>query len=96
MHEFTDATLEHLTVPFLTSTSLITAQVFDIPSRGAEPFESRIELIQSLFGPGGSHCSDYVAVVEQERVRDKQHVLDKLKEIESLGGEGVMLREPKS
>ncbi|KAL9713272.1 hypothetical protein Ac2012v2_004512 [Leucoagaricus gongylophorus] len=74
----------------------ITFQVFDIPSRGAEPFESRIKLIQSLFGPGGSHCSDYVAVVEQERVRDKQHVLDKLKEIESLGGEGVMLREPKS
>jgi len=82
--------------PLFLSPSLIFAQVFDIPSRGTDPFESRLEYIQSLFGPGGSHCSDHVAVVKQEKVKDKQHVFDKLKEIESLGGEGIMLREPKS
>jgi len=81
---------------FRLSSSLIFAQVFDIPSRGTDPFESRLEYIQSLFGPGGSHCSDHVVVVKQEKVKDKQHVFDKLKEIESFGGEGIMLREPKS
>ena len=81
---------------FCLSPSLIFAQVFDIPSRGTDPFESRLEYIQLLFGPGGSHCSDHVVVVKQDKVKDKQHVFDKLKEIESLGGEGIMLREPKS
>jgi hypothetical protein len=37
-----------------------------------------------------------IKVLPQEEVRDRQHVLDKLKEIETLGGEGVMLRKPQS
>lgn len=90
------APIKKISSPLFLSPSLIFAQVFDIPSRGTDPFESRLEYIQSLFGPGGSHCSDHVAVVKQEKVKDKQHVFDKLKEIESLGGEGIMLREPKS
>ena len=35
-------------------------------------------------------------VVEHELATSRQHVLDKLKEIESLGGEGLMLRKPAS
>ncbi|KXN82465.1 DNA ligase [Leucoagaricus sp. SymC.cos] len=76
----------------------ITFQVFDIPSRGTEPFESRMSYLQTtLFGPSGSHHDEkFIKVVEQEQARDRQHVLDRLKEIESLGGEGVMLRRPGS
>ncbi len=71
-------------------------QVFDIPSRGTEPFEDRLEFLNKLFGSNGTHQSDKVNVVEHEVVKDRQHVLDQLKKIESLGGEGLMLRKPGS
>jgi DNA ligase-1 len=71
-------------------------QIFDIPSRGTSPFEDRVSFLKELFGPGGSHACAEVVLVEHEMARDRQHVLDKLKEIESLGGEGLMLRMPGS
>ncbi|KAK0230154.1 DNA ligase/mRNA capping enzyme [Armillaria fumosa] len=74
----------------------ITFQVFDVPSRGTEPFEDRLEFLNKLFGSNGTHQSDKVNVVEHELVKDRQHVLDQLKQIESLGGEGLMLRKPGS
>jgi len=74
----------------------ITFQVFDIPSKADEPFEDRIEFLKKLFGKDGSHASEFVVVVEHEQAKDRQHVLDKLKEVESLGGEGLMLRKPAS
>ncbi|KAK0207120.1 DNA ligase/mRNA capping enzyme [Desarmillaria ectypa] len=74
----------------------ITFQVFDIPSRGIEPFEDRLQFLNELFGPNGTHQSDKVNVVEHELVNSRQHVLDQLKKIESLGGEGLMLRKPGS
>ncbi|SJL02651.1 uncharacterized protein ARMOST_05985 [Armillaria ostoyae] len=74
----------------------ITFQVFDVPSRGTEPFEDRLEFLNKLFGSNGTHQSDKVNVVEHELVKDRQHVLDQLKKIESLGGEGLMLRKPGS
>ncbi|ESK91269.1 dna ligase [Moniliophthora roreri MCA 2997] len=74
----------------------ITFQVFDIPSRGNEPFEKRIEFLKKLFGKDGSHESDKVVVVEHEKAKNREHVLEKLKEIEALGGEGLMLRKPGS
>ncbi|KIK57446.1 hypothetical protein GYMLUDRAFT_46330 [Collybiopsis luxurians FD-317 M1] len=74
----------------------ITFHVFDIPSIGTQPFESRIERLEKFFGLGGSHASDKVVLVEQEKAKSRQHVLDKLKEVESLGGEGLMLRQPGS
>jgi DNA ligase-1 len=49
-----------------------------------------------MFGPGGSHRDEQVVVVAQEVARDKKHVLERLKEVESLGGEGLMLRKPES
>ncbi|KAG6832402.1 hypothetical protein H0H92_002670 [Tricholoma furcatifolium] len=74
----------------------LTFQIFDIPSKGNLPFEQRIEFLKKLFGPGGTHACDHVNVVEQEKAICKQHVCDKLKEVEGLGGEGLMLRMPAS
>jgi len=74
----------------------ITFQIFDIPSRGDEPFEDRITFLKKTFGPGGSHASKQIEVVGHEMATSRQHVLDKLKEIETLGGEGLMLRKPGS
>ena len=39
---------------------------------------------------------EQICVVHHEVAKSRQHVLDKLKEIESLGGEGLMLRKPSS
>jgi len=55
-----------------------------------------MESLDKLFGPGGSHASDIVHVVEQTIATNRQHVLDQLKEIEALGGEGLMLRKAAS
>jgi DNA ligase-1 len=52
--------------------------------------------LKKLFGPGGTHTSDQIELVGHEIAMSRQHVLDKLKEIESLGGEGLMLRKPAS
>lgn len=60
---------------------------------GSEPFEERLEYLKKTFGPGGAYESDKVVIVEHEEAKSRQHVLDKLKEIETLGGEGLMLRE---
>jgi DNA ligase-1 len=64
---------------------------------GDKPFEDRIAFAEKIFGKGGEYASmERIKVLPQEEVRDRQHVLDKLKEIETLGGEGVMLRKPQS
>lgn len=75
------------------TTFLIFLQIFDIPSQGDKPFEDRIEFLKKTFGPGGSRESKQVEVVEHTLATSRQHVLDKLKEIETLGGEGLMLRK---
>ena len=64
----------------------------DIPSMCSEPFGERLVYLKKTFGPGETHKSDKVVVVRQEKA-GHQHVLDKLKEIDSLGEEGLMLRE---
>lgn len=74
----------------------ITFQIFDIPSLASEPFEKRVEVLEDVFGDNGKHKSAKIKVLKHEEVKDRQHVLDKLKEIESLGGEGLMLRRPES
>ncbi|EJD50726.1 DNA ligase/mRNA capping enzyme [Auricularia subglabra TFB-10046 SS5] len=70
--------------------------VFDIPSHGSKPFEERLELLEKLFGPNGSHACEHVVIVEHTVVKDKDHVFEMLKTVESLGGEGLMLRKPQS
>ncbi|KAF8951034.1 hypothetical protein BDZ97DRAFT_1862051 [Flammula alnicola] len=74
----------------------ISFQVFDVPSRGHETFEQRYEFLRKTFGKSGTHETEQICVVEHEVAQSRQHVLDKLKEIESLGGEGLMLRKPGS
>ncbi|KAH6891588.1 hypothetical protein BKA70DRAFT_1119873 [Coprinopsis sp. MPI-PUGE-AT-0042] len=74
----------------------ITFEVFDIPSKASLAFEKRLEILEEFFGESGSHKSDHVHIVEHEEARDKDHVLERLKEVEELGGEGLMLRKPGS
>ncbi|KAJ7853573.1 DNA ligase [Mycena olivaceomarginata] len=73
----------------------ITFQIFDVPSEKT-PFEDRVAFLQKLFGPGGKYECPEVILVEHEKAKSRQHVLDKLKEVETLGGEGLMLRKAKS
>ncbi|KAK0491621.1 DNA ligase/mRNA capping enzyme [Armillaria novae-zelandiae] len=70
----------------------ITFQVFDVPSRGTEPFEDRLEFLNKLFGSSGTHQSDKVSVVEHELVKDRQHVLDQLKKIEPGSRSSTLLK----
>jgi DNA ligase-1 len=55
-------------------------------------FEDRVAFLQKLFGPGGKYECPEVVLVEHEKAKSRKHVLEKLKEIEELGGEGLMLR----
>ncbi|KAF8627948.1 hypothetical protein AX17_006101 [Amanita inopinata Kibby_2008] len=74
----------------------MTFQIFDVPSLASEPFEKRLEFLQKTFGPQGTHAAPHINVVEQIEAKSREHVLERLKEVESLGGEGVMLRKPES
>ena len=67
-----------------------------MPSQGDKPFEERMAALKTMFGPGGTHAADHVEVVEQTLATSVQHVLDELKAVETLGGEGLMLRKPGS
>ncbi|KAJ7472296.1 DNA ligase/mRNA capping enzyme [Mycena galericulata] len=69
----------------------ITFQIFDVPSENTA-FEDRVAFLKKLFGPGGKYECPEVVLVEHEKAKDRDHVLEKLKEIEGLGGEGLMLR----
>ena len=72
------------------------SQVFDVPSKGDLPFEDRMAFLKSLFGPSGSYACPEVHLVEQTQAEGRDHVLKMLKDIESEGGEGLMLRKPES
>ena len=61
-----------------------------------DAFEDRISYLRKTFGPSGTHCLDHVVVVDHIEARDRQHVLNLLKDVGGKGGEGLMLREPKS
>jgi DNA ligase-1 len=71
----------------------LTFQVFDAPNIGTQPFEKRYEAIKEYFEK--NRCK-YVVVVEETRCKSTDHLKSELKRIETLGGEGVMLREPAS
>jgi DNA ligase 1 len=59
-------------------------------------FEDRMEKLKELFGPNGTHKSDFVVLVEQTITKSRDHLLEMLKEVERLGGEGLMIRKPNS
>ncbi|TNY21110.1 DNA ligase/mRNA capping enzyme [Rhodotorula diobovata] len=84
--------------------------VFDIPSQGSKPFEARLAALDKLF-PGANpetvtaHSAaelnpkeegGVVRVVEHEKCDGWEHLLNRLEEVKAKGGEGLMLREPKS
>ncbi len=66
--------------------------VFDAPSV-AGPFEDRIEFLKDGV-PGWRN--EFVTIHEHKHCRDVAHLRDELQRVESLGGEGLMLREPRS
>ncbi|EWC47087.1 hypothetical protein DRE_03456 [Drechslerella stenobrocha 248] len=67
--------------------------VFDIPSLGDRRFEDRQEQLRKLID---KTRIKWVKLVEQTPATDKDHVLEELERVTDLGGEGLMLREPRS
>ena len=66
--------------------------VFDAP--GTEGgFEKRLDFVRRWFLV---HPNLYAEVLEHQICESEEHLRKELKEIESLGGEGVMLRRPDS
>lgn len=66
--------------------------VFDAPASPA-PFETRIEQLSARFGPGSHPFAEALA---HERCAGPEHREQRLKAIETAGGEGLMMRQPGS
>ncbi|CAN5604585.1 hypothetical protein BH09MYX1_BH09MYX1_24750 [soil metagenome] len=66
--------------------------VFDAPAHPG-PFEDRIAHLAATLGEG-KH--PYARVHAHEPCRDEAHLRAELARVEALGGEGLMLRQPKS
>lgn len=74
-------------------TDNISYHIFDIVDRtGSIPFEERISRLQRLFPRKVS----WIVLVDHEKCRSREHLQRKLDEVIKNGGEGLMLREPKS
>ncbi|KAF3927018.1 hypothetical protein ABW21_db0202202 [Orbilia brochopaga] len=67
--------------------------VFDVPSIGNQRFEDRQTYLRKFLD---KTRIKWVKYVDQTQVKDKDHVLEELDRVTELGGEGLMLREPKS
>ena len=52
--------------------------------------------LKELFGDNGKHKNDFVKIVEHTITQSKDHLLGMLKDVEKLGGEGLMIRKPGS
>lgn len=63
--------------------------VFDAPSLDL-PFEGRMKRIQDHFK---KNQSEWVEIVEQTKCENRAQLESKLKDVEELGGEGLMLRK---
>ncbi len=63
--------------------------IFDAPSFDGL-FEERVAYMKSL------PAHPYISVLPHEPCRDEAHLREELARVEGLGGEGLMLREPKS
>ncbi len=66
--------------------------VFDAPSVD-ENFETRQAFLQATLG---GHRPQYARGLQQDRCTGLDHLKEELARIESLGGEGLMLRQPES
>ena len=65
---------------------------FDAPA-APEPFEARQTLLEDLFR---RNSPPYARLLEQMRCTGIRHLRSELERIETLGGEGLMLRQPGS
>jgi DNA ligase-1 len=70
----------------------VTYQIFDAPALGG-PFEARLEAVQRAISAQGA---EHARVLQHEACLSLAHLHDKLAQIEALGGEGLMLRQPGS
>lgn len=68
----------------------ITFRAFDLPKLSAAPFEIRQNNLRAYDNLG------FIRVVKQHKCMGLKHLTDTLKALEKRGGEGLMLREPKS
>lgn len=66
--------------------------IFDAPGI-ASPFEERLTYLTETIQPAKF---EFASLLEHERCKGDTHLRKKLAAIESLGGEGLMLREPAS
>lgn len=66
--------------------------VFDAPAVN-DAFEARLTAVREFVS---SAASEYVDALEHTRCSGLSHLTDELTRIESLGGEGLMLRQPES
>ena len=66
--------------------------LFDAPSLN-RPFEARMKYLMCLAKTVGS---PYMRAHEHYLCKGKEHVKEELEKVEGLGGEGLMLREPRS
>ncbi|KAI8809421.1 hypothetical protein BJ742DRAFT_237190 [Cladochytrium replicatum] len=73
--------------------SKVRYKVFDAPDLKT-PFEARVKTLQNWLLK--SKACTTVDLVEQTKVTSRDHVVRELKRVESLGGEGLMLRKPGS
>ena len=65
--------------------------VFDAPTEKAV-FEDRVDLLKDMFAKGFG----FADLLEHSKCKDLKHLQRELKRVETLGGEGLMLREPGS
>lgn len=66
--------------------------VFDAPERSGS-FEDRMEFLKALVE---EVAHDYLDFLSQDLCKDLDHLAEELARVEALGGEGLMLRKPKS
>ena len=71
----------------------ITYEIFDAPSLGNQGFEKRMAVVNEHFD---ENPSKYVNVLKQEVCKSQEQLDNELKRVQGLGGEGLMMRKPKS
>jgi len=67
--------------------------VFDAPDQPKRNFEQRMDLLKNYFE---TKKPKYAVFVEQVKCKSKEQLDEKLDKILGYGGEGLMIREPKS
>ncbi len=68
----------------------ITFQIFEVPNSKGD-FPSRLQRVEKWFK---AHPNRSVHTIPQIKCKDKEHLQRFLKEIESKGGEGVIIKNP--